>query len=220
MPWLTPDLQEWGFKCHQILLPDDEKLRAAFRGAFYELSHAHNWEQYGTATPIEIAELFLSIESTNTVLPECVTPEGAIMPIGTVFWFSSDVEPDGCLICDGSLHNADDFPILYAVLGTRWGGDGNTFAVPDLRGRFLRSLDSGSNIGDTGGAEQVALDVAELPEHDHPVHAQVAPGGDDYSNPVLGWRPSPYLLTGTRGDGEPHENLPPYEVLVAMIRAE
>jgi microcystin-dependent protein len=69
------------------------------------------------------------------------------VPTGTIAAFGGAVPPDGWLICDGSSINRADQPALYKVIGTSWGdgkAPGTTFAVPDLRGRFLRGVDKGA----------------------------------------------------------------------------
>lgn len=58
MPWLTPDEPLPSTFTVTVHLPDEESLVSAFWGAFFELTRAENWEQYGTATPDDIAALF------------------------------------------------------------------------------------------------------------------------------------------------------------------
>ncbi len=56
-----------------------------------------------------------------------------------------DTVPPSWFICNGAQVHRDDAPELFAVIGTSWGGDGVPFFnLPDLRGRFLRGVDSGS----------------------------------------------------------------------------
>jgi microcystin-dependent protein len=69
-------------------------------------------------------------------------------PPGTVLsWLGSlAAMPQGYLPCDGTVRNIADFPDLFNVLGTKFGGDGiSTFSLPDFRGRFLRGVDQGSS---------------------------------------------------------------------------
>ena len=66
-------------------------------------------------------------------------------PPGTVVAFAGETAPTGWLICDGSLLNRSEHPRLFQAIGTAWGApDGNTFYLPDLRGRFIRGVDSAS----------------------------------------------------------------------------
>ncbi|WP_254492345.1 phage tail protein [Bartonella sp. B1099] len=74
-------------------------------------------------------------------LPESFSP-------GFIGTFASEKIPSGWLLCDGREYSRKSYANLFAVLGEIWGkGDGKTtFNVPDLRGMFLRGLDSGKNI--------------------------------------------------------------------------
>lgn len=66
-------------------------------------------------------------------------PVGSIIPFGG----PRTAIPDGWLACDGASKNQADFPQLFAVIDTYWGGDATTFKVPDLRGYFLRGMADG-----------------------------------------------------------------------------
>ena len=85
--------------------------------------------------------------------------------------------PRGWHYCDGSLQSIASDTALYSILGTAYGGDGvSTFALPDLRGRA--PMDYGDapglsprQLGAMGGAETVALDLAQIPSHGHDVLA-------------------------------------------------
>lgn len=70
------------------------------------------------------------------------------VPIGTIVAFGGPESciPDGWLFCDGDVLNSSEYEDLYNAIGTRWGGDGNTFRIPDLRGRFLRGLDKSGKV--------------------------------------------------------------------------
>lgn len=93
--------------------------------------------------------------------------------LGEVRLFGGNYAPQDWVICDGRLLSVSQYQALYAVLGTRYGGDGvSTFGVPDLRGRLVvgdGQLTGGQNytLGSTGGAEGVALTEANIPAHTH-----------------------------------------------------
>lgn len=81
-----------------------------------------------------------------------------LLPIGTVISFSgsSDSLPNNWLLCDGAQKNPKDLPRLYAAIGTTWGGTKDVyFNLPDLRGVFLRGVDSGKNA-DPDAAKRLA----------------------------------------------------------------
>lgn len=90
----------------------------------------------------------------------------ASFPVGSIVAYggSSDVDaPTGCMYCHGQVLNANDYPDLYDVIGTKFGvGDGSTgsFSLPDLQGQFLRGAgtnrDSTQGNGGTVGQRQQA----------------------------------------------------------------
>lgn len=90
------------------------------------------------------------------------------VPIGTVIDYAGQTLPSGYLECDGSAVGRDEYPKLFAAIGTLWGsGDGSTtFNLPDLNGRAC--IGKGSrDIGATGGSETHTLTVNEMPSHAH-----------------------------------------------------
>ncbi len=79
----------------------------------------------------------------------------AVVPIGTVLWYTSQTAPSSFLICDGSTVSRADYADLFSVIGETFGkGDGSTtFSIPDLRNRFIRGIrasssGSGGNLGE------------------------------------------------------------------------
>ncbi len=92
------------------------------------------------------------------------TSSGAALP-GFVAMFAGATTPTGWLLCDGSVLNIADFPVLGALLGATYGGDGvTTFGVPDARGRLMLGAGAGPGLtararGDTGG-DEAHTDVA------------------------------------------------------------
>jgi len=93
--------------------------------------------------------------------------------IGEIRMFGGDFAPNGWLFCDGQLLSIAQNDTLFALIGTTYGGDGqNTFAVPDLRGRVPVHQGSAVGsatrvIGSSGGSQQVALTVGQIPAHVH-----------------------------------------------------
>lgn len=100
--------------------------------------------------------------------------------LGEIRWFPTSWAPSGWLACDGR-----DMPIaqnqaLYALLGTRYGGNGvTTFKLPDLRGRaalHYSGVQPDYILGAKAGAETVALTAAQMPAHTHAFNASTAEG--------------------------------------------
>ncbi|MDE2308219.1 MAG: phage tail protein [Xanthomonadaceae bacterium] len=93
--------------------------------------------------------------------------------VGEIRLFAFPRIPSGWTACDGSLLPIAQYEVLYALLGTTYGGDGiSTFAVPDLRGQLPLHMGTGPGLsprvlGQAGGSENVSLATANLPPHTH-----------------------------------------------------
>jgi microcystin-dependent protein len=148
--------------------------------------------------------------------------------------------PVGWALCDGSLLQIAAYDALYAIIGTRYGGDGvTTFALPDLRGRVPLGAGTGGDqitytLGETGGAETVTLTTATMPPHTHPFTASTSPSNNgNGTNQILGAPPTltmylvdepdtplnPLSITPA-GTGAPHDNTQPSVVLNFIIALE
>lgn len=211
--WLTPNsLTPDKAHVRRLFIPGDIEMLAVVNGALLDLTYPENWELQGTVTPDEAAAAAWTMYQRAQV--ETWSMIGAIVPSVT-----ADTPP-GCLELDGATYNGELFPLLYDVLDAYWlNGDG-TFTVPDLRGRFPLALSASHTMGDGGGAETVTLDVSEMPSHNHDIgntliSAAVMPG----EGPVL--IPNPIgTVTGNRGGGGAHDNMPPYVALRYVLIAE
>lgn len=85
--------------------------------------------------------------------------------------------PKDWAFCNGAMVRVDQFPLLFSLLGTRYGGDGAvTFALPDLRGRVAVHRDADHPQGAMGGLEQVALSADQTPTHNHSFNVSSTPG--------------------------------------------
>lgn len=96
--------------------------------------------------------------------------------LGDVVCYAFNFCPRGWARCDGQLLPINQNQALFALLGTQFGGNGQTtFALPDLRGRSIMSQGAShsyaSDVGATGGSEQTSLTTANLPAHTHQVPA-------------------------------------------------
>lgn len=109
--------------------------------------------------------------------------------LGEIRLFAGNYAPDHRLFCFGQLLDIADYDDLYALLNTRYGGDGRTtFALPDLRGRIPVGSGKTSDgteflAGEQGGLEKVLLTDANMPAHRHTIpvmaehQADIEPGG-------------------------------------------
>jgi microcystin-dependent protein len=95
------------------------------------------------------------------------------IPTGTILEYGGSTAPTGFLMCGGGTQLIANYPALYAVLGTTYGGDGSTtFGIPDKRGRVSIGAGQGTSLtnrvlGATGGEETHVLLLAELASHTH-----------------------------------------------------
>ena len=91
--------------------------------------------------------------------------------IGEIRLFGFPRVPTGWFACNGQSVSISQYQVLYAVIGTTYGGDGvNTFNLPDLRGRVAIGQGQGTGfpsylLGQVGGEEQHTLIEAEMPAH-------------------------------------------------------
>lgn len=105
--------------------------------------------------------------------------------LGEVRLFGFGFAPVGWRACDGSLIGIAQNEALFALLGTTYGGDGQTtFALPDLRGQLPVHCGAGPGLsprtlGGSGGAESVPLTGDQLPPHGHAITATTASAGTD-----------------------------------------
>ena len=102
--------------------------------------------------------------------------------IGMIALFGFNYAPLGWAFCDGSLLQISQNEALFSLIGTTYGGDGqSTFALPDLRGRVAIGQGQGAGlsnyaIGQTGGVESVNLTTQTMPAHNHFVNGTTEDG--------------------------------------------
>jgi microcystin-dependent protein len=104
--------------------------------------------------------------------------------VGEIRMFGGNFAPAGWMFCEGQLLPISENETLFQLIGTTYGGDGeSTFALPDLRGRVPIHQGNGFILAETGGVESVTLTVQQIPAHAHPllgtndVATATAPGG-------------------------------------------
>jgi microcystin-dependent protein len=92
--------------------------------------------------------------------------------VGELRMFAGNFAPLGWQFCDGSLLSISENETLFQLIGTTYGGDGeSTFAVPDLRGRIPLHQGNGFSLAETGGVETITLTASQIPSHSHTVQA-------------------------------------------------
>jgi microcystin-dependent protein len=149
--------------------------------------------------------------------------------IGNIILFAGTYAPNGWAFCDGSPLSIAEFDALYNLIGTTYGGDGQTsFNLPDLRGRAPIHQDQNFLMGQQGGSEQVTLNTANLPVHTHALGSNqpattVSPTGNPPAlaaintyNPTTTGTMAPESV-GVFGGNQSHENRQPSLVLNYII---
>jgi microcystin-dependent protein len=151
--------------------------------------------------------------------------------IGEIKIVSFDFAPQGWARCNGQLLPINQNQALFSLLGTTYGGNGQTtFALPNLQGRVPLHWGGGWNLGDAAGQESHTLTIAETPQHVHVVqagpassrvtavsgHALASASTQVYKELQ---RPAALPANTVRnvGGSQPHENMQPYLVLNFMI---
>lgn len=152
--------------------------------------------------------------------------------IGEIRIFAGNYAPAGWMFCAGQLLAISDYTTLFNLIGTTYGGDGQTtFALPDMRGRLPLHQGNGYTLAQTGGVESVTLTTQQIPAHTHALSASQATG--DQASPVSNLpaasqtvglynanTPNQTLASGTLdavGGGQSHDNFQPYQCLDFII---
>ena len=98
--------------------------------------------------------------------------------LGTMLLWPMDWAPKGWALCNGQLLSIAQNQALFSLLGTTFGGDGQTtFALPNLQGRFPLGMGSSYVLGQVAGNASVTLTAANLPAHTHPATFTGTGGG-------------------------------------------
>lgn len=161
--------------------------------------------------------------------------------VGEIRMFGGNFAPLGWAFCNGQLLSIAENDLLFMLLGTTYGGDGQTtFAVPDLRGRV--PIHMGQNpttgtsypLGQMAGTETVTLTSQQMPAHTHAVNAVSTDGTEPNPSNALwatsnlyefseqGIATTPMLTTAVSavGGSQPHDNIMPFQCVNFIIALE
>jgi len=163
--------------------------------------------------------------------------------VGQIIAVGFNFAPVGWLLCNGQLLPISQYDVLYNLIGTTYGGDGqNTFALPNLCGRSPINQGTGSGlttriIGEAAGSENVTLTGAQIAAHSHPLLAASATGTISKPSPstvltvqsnvaIDMYHAAPGNVTlastavGGAGNNLPHENRQPFNTVNYIIAFE
>jgi microcystin-dependent protein len=145
--------------------------------------------------------------------------------VGEIRMFGGNFAPAGWMFCEGQLLPISENETLFQLIGTTYGGDGeSTFALPDLRGRLPLHQGNGSILAEMGGVEEVTLTVQQIPVHNHPAGCLITDGNSASPTgglpavngtalaygampPQIAMNPAAVAPTGGT---QPHTNFQPY----------
>lgn len=157
--------------------------------------------------------------------------------IGQIMFGAFNFAPRGWAECNGQLLPIAQNTALFALLGTQYGGNGQTtFALPDMRGRMPMHAGQGPGLspreqGEAAGHETVTLTPAQMPAHSHDLKATnteanlVSPSGNLpatksrvalYASGPVDATMSPLAITQA-GGSQPHDNMSPFLTVKCYI---
>lgn len=162
--------------------------------------------------------------------------------LGEIKICSFNFAPRDWVFCEGQILQIKQYPALYSILGTTFGGDGKTtFALPDLRGRMVIGSGNSYLLGENGGEAAHTLTTSEMPAHTHIMSATTAQATTDKpTNQTMMGAPADIVLpqvtknvntytapanivplstqtSGLVGGSQPHQNLMPYVTVRYII---
>ena len=149
--------------------------------------------------------------------------------IGEIRMFAGNFAPVGWSFCNGAIIPIDQNDALFNLIGTTYGGDGQTtFALPNLQSRVPIHVGPGFALGQSGGTESVTLTTSQIPAHSHVPLCFATAGDSDkpdnnfwagatgttiYDNtnpPSIGMAAAAVASTG---GSQPHDNMIPFLVI-------
>jgi microcystin-dependent protein len=227
--YLTPETLPTDTICRILFIPNDQQILANVTGALNTLIEAFNWYPQGSVTPEDAAAAMVPMFDRF-----CFNEKGCRM-IGEIVIWSGTSDPDNpnFLLCDGASLLRDDYPDLFAVIGTAYGApDGTHFRVPDMQTRVVVGKDDSTDIGDTGGEVQHTLTTSEMPNHDHTDTGHIHPLAGEFPGLALSPGELPVDVPGSgeftgignaaissTGGGAAHNNMQPYVIMRYYIVA-
>lgn len=152
--------------------------------------------------------------------------------VGEVRLFAGNFPPQNWAFCDGQLLSIAGNEVLFELIGTTYGGDGqNTYALPDLRGRVPVHQASGFVMGQRGGSETVTLLPGQMPPHTHAMMASTTAASASHGPAEVLGSSAAMNLYGSgapnmamdanaitpAGGNQPHDNMPPFVAMNYII---
>ncbi len=161
--------------------------------------------------------------------------------LGEIRTFAGTFAPAGWALCQGQLVAIAENSALFALIGTTYGGDGQTtFGLPDLAGRIPIHQGTGPGMtpramGEAGGSETVTLSAQQMATHSHAAIGSAAganqpspvgnfwstdPGGNTAAYSSVAGSQMAGSAIGNTGAGQPHDNVQPFLAINYIIALE
>jgi microcystin-dependent protein len=158
--------------------------------------------------------------------------------VGEIRMFAGNFAPNGWMFCEGQTLPISENDVLYQLIGTTYGGDGeSTFNLPNLASRVPIHMGTGPDgttyqLGEMAGTEQETLTVQQITNHTHPLTASGDPGSDPnpagkvlattgggiklYYEGAVDGNMNAQAITPA-GGSQPHENTQPFLAINFII---
>lgn len=199
-----------------------------------------SWDDFKKPkTPAELEQMIATLKQKQENFEQGSVSE----PLGVIKMWAGKVVPENYELCNGKELKAEEYPDLYAALGTMFntGVDSNGthyttqsgyFRLPDLRGRFIVGYHDTdveySGYGKAGGEKKHKLTIDEMPSHNHQQNLHPGASGDWKSGGEGSWpnattnhgTTEPSGNTAETGGSFPHENRPPFYTLAYIIKVK
>jgi len=162
--------------------------------------------------------------------------------VGEIRMFAGNFAPVGWLFCQGQQLSISENEVLFQLIGTTYGGDGQVnFALPNIQGRTMLHQGQGPGLSsrvlsETGGTETVTLTTNQMPSHTHGVaghsgaEKSASPTGKIpgttaatapvYTGTATSAKTLPSNALSSTGGSQPHNNLQPYLVMKCCIAVQ
>jgi microcystin-dependent protein len=160
-------------------------------------------------------------DATGNPLPNSAAL-GELPFVGEIMMFGGSYAPVNWQLCQGQLLPISGYELLFALIGTTYGGDGQSdFGLPDLSSRIPLHMDSSNPLGTKSGAEEVTLTVSNIAGMSQPVpQVKVGGTGTVMSGAISGRVEPGSVPIFINGGGLSHTNMPPYTVISFCIATE
>jgi microcystin-dependent protein len=151
--------------------------------------------------------------------------------IGQIITVGFNYAPKGWALCNGQLLAINQNQALFSLLGTTYGGNGQTtFGLPNLQGCVPVGAGSSFTLGSFGGTETVTLQTTQIPSHNHAITVSSGTGGTlttpqgntvgAQASPAYAASPDSFMAANTlanAGSTQGHENRAPYVTVNYVI---